>query len=577
MISRSRAAFPWAVVAFAVAAVTTVAQQSPSRAIKVDQAGYRPGYPKVAFAVDEGSSGRFRLRHTSDRAIAFDGTLEAPVQDPDSGDRVRAADFSAFTASGIYVLDVPGVGVSWPFTIAEDVYHRPLWLALRSFYGQRCNTSVDLGDAFPGYAYEACHREGRFHPSSGRAGAVRPSGGWHDAGDYGRYVVNSGLSTGTLLWTWELYGDRLAPVSLEIPESGNQVPDILDEIRWNLAWMQSMQDEDGGAWHKQTSERFAGFVMPHEDHAPSVVIGTGTAPWKSTCATADLSAVLAIAARAYRPHDAGYADASLAAARRAFAWAESHPDVTFRNPTGVSTGAYGDRSCADERLWAVAELWRTTREASYHRLFVERYASFLGALRSVEPPSWPSVAPMGLWTYVLGGGPDDEVAGAIRRASVAAADAIVARTRSHAYRISLTTKDYVWGSNGVAANYGVQLLVTHALSPDVAYVRTAVENLHYLLGRNPFSLSWVSGVGANPFRHPHHRPSGADRQAAPWPGLLSGGPNARRQDPAMEKLPALPPAKMYVDDEASYASNETAINWNAPLVFLLAGAQWASP
>ena len=141
----------------------------------------------------------------------------------------------------------------------------------------------------------------------------------------------------------------------------------------------------------------------------------------------------------------------------------------------------------------------------------------------------------------------------------------------HPYRISLTAKDYVWGSNAVAANYGVQLLVANAMKADPRYVQAALDNLHYLLGRNTFSLSWVTQVGANPFRHPHHRPSGADNNPEPWPGLLAGGPNGHKQDPAMEKLPDLPPARMYLDEQDSYATNEVAINWNAPLVFLLAG------
>jgi endoglucanase len=154
-----------------------------------------------------------------------------------------------------------------------------------------------------------------------------------------------------------------------------------------------------------------------------------------------------------------------------------------------------------------------------------------------------------------------------------AADAIVARSVANGYRISLTAGDYVWGSNGVAANYGLQLLVADATRPDRRYLEAARANLYYLLGRNTFSLSWLSGVGANPFRHPHHRPSGADANAEPWPGLLSGGPNRRKQDPALQKLPdGLPPARMYLDEQDSFASNENAINWNAALVFLLAGA-----
>lgn len=177
-----------------------------------------------------------------------------------------------------------------------------------------------------------------------------------------------------------------------------------------------------------------------------------------------------------------------------------------------------------------------------------------------------------MWTYALGKRGDAAAITSIKSESMRAADEIVKRTAAHPYRISMTTRDYVWGSNGVAANYGVQLLVANVLAPNPRYVETAIDNLHYLLGRNAFSLSWITQVGANPYRHPHHRPSGADTNPEPWPGMLSGGPNGRKQDPAMQKMPDnLPPARMYVDDQASYASNEMAINWNAPLVFLLAG------
>jgi hypothetical protein len=131
-------------------------------------------------------------------------------------------------------------------------------------------------------------------------------------------------------------GKKLKNISLKIPESGNGTPDILNEARWNLEWMLKMQDDDGGVWHKQTSEHFSGFVAPEDDKLPSEVIGTGAAPYKSTCATADLAAVGAIAARVYQPYDAKFAAQALEAARRAWAWAEKNPDVTFRNPPGVT-------------------------------------------------------------------------------------------------------------------------------------------------------------------------------------------------------------------------------------------------
>src|SRR5262249_20077293 len=159
-----------------------------------------------------------------------------------------------------------------------------------------------------------------------------------------------------------------------IPESGNGTPDILSEARWNLEWMLTMQDDDGGVWQKQTSARFAGFVMPEDDRLESEIIGTGAAPYKSTCATADLAAVAAIAPRVYKPFDEKFAAKNLKAARQAWLWGENNPNVAFKNPHGISTGEYGDNDCRDERLWAAAELWRTTGEAVYNDFFLKNYA-----------------------------------------------------------------------------------------------------------------------------------------------------------------------------------------------------------
>ena len=540
--------------------------------IKVDQVGYLPGAAKVA--VVTAAAETFEVKRASDHVTVFKGTLGPASLDADTGDSVQIADFTKLHEAGTYYLDVPGVGRSWTFSIRPDVFLHTYYLAMRAFYGQRCGTAVDLGPEFPGYTHAACHLKGEFHSSSGKQGERDNIGGWHDAGDYGRYVVNSGVTTGTLLWTWEIYGPKVKSIKLNIPESGNGTPDILNEARWSVEWMLKMQDEDGGAWHKQTSEHFPGFVMPEDDHLASEVIGTGQAPYKSTCATADLAAVAAIAARVYLPFDAKFAAHNLEAARKAWLWTEKYPNVVFKNPAGVNTGEYGDNYCGDERLWAAAELWRSTGEAAYNNYFVKHYADFRPSLDAPATEGWKEVAALGLWTYALDThkGTDAGVVADIRKRTAAAARAVVEHTSKNRYRVSLQTKDYVWGSNGVVANYGMELLVANLLAPDPSFVESALDNLHYLLGRNTFSLSWMTQVGANPCRHPHHRPSGADKNAEPWPGLLSGGPNAGRQDDALKKLPAgLPPAKVYVDEQASYASNEIAINWQAPLVFLLAG------
>jgi endoglucanase len=244
-------------------------------AIKVDQVGYPSDGPKVALV--DATAKAFVLKRSSDGVVVFHGRLAPAELDSNSGDKVQVADFSSFRQAGKYFIEVPGVGRSWNFEVDKNVYQRAYTLAMLGFYGQRCGTAVDLGPEFPGYSHPACHQHGEFHSSSGAKGERDNLGGWHDAGDYGRYMVNSGVSTGTLLWAWEIFGQKLKNISLHIPETGNGTPDILNEARWNIAWMLKMQDNDGGAWHKQTSEHFSGFVAPQDDKLPSEVIGTGSA------------------------------------------------------------------------------------------------------------------------------------------------------------------------------------------------------------------------------------------------------------------------------------------------------------
>ena len=138
--------------------------------------------------------------------------------------------------------------------------------------------AVDMGRIFPAFRTLPVISMASFMHLPGHAGPRNNMGGWHDAGDYGRYMVNSGITTGTLLWAWETLRIEAQDIQLKIPERGNGTPDILNEARWNLEWMLKMQDTDGGAWHKQTSEQFSGFVAPEDDTLPSEVIGTGAAP-----------------------------------------------------------------------------------------------------------------------------------------------------------------------------------------------------------------------------------------------------------------------------------------------------------
>lgn len=544
----------------------------PATAIHVDQVGYATRGAKLAVVVTSSTAGRFTIHLPGENEVVFEGELGPAITAPDSGEIVRIADFSPLSVEGTYEVRISEEGRSVPFRISDRPYGDLLRLTTRAFYGQRCGTAVDLAPDHPAYSHDACHLPEAYHVSSGHEGERESTGGWHDAGDYGRYVVNSGISTGTLLWAWELFPETFRAMDLAIPESDDATPDLLDEIRWNLEWMLSMQDDDGGVWHKQTSEAFAPIVPPVNDPSISFVIGTGSNPFKSSCATGNFAAVMAIAARVYEPFDRDFSVRTRRAAEHAWRWLAEHPDVVFGNPEDVTTGEYGDERCHDERLWAAAEIWRTTGDSSIGRWFVAHAGDAIRSIVPDDPPSWNGVGAMAAWTYAMDRGGELELTTLIRRRSVLMADRIVERSRRHGYRIPLETDNYVWGSNGVAANYGLQLLVANELQPDSAYVEAAIEIVHYLLGRNPLAISWVTGAGSQSVAHPHHRPSMADGSDAPWPGLLAGGPNRHRQDPAMRALaPETPPAKMYLDEEASFATNEIAINWNAPLVFVLAG------
>jgi len=534
-----------------------------------NQVGFLPGGEKIATVqAQDAADATFQIYSEDGKKQVFHGTLTSPVLDSTSGDRVALADFSGVTAPGTYRFAAQGKR-SEPFYIGKDAYRNALRLTVRSFYGQRCGCAVDLGG---GYRHPACHMSGAYHATSGRQGAVGNHGGWHDAGDYGRYVVNCGLSVGTLLWAWELYPQVLQKLSLDIPESGGKVPDYLAEIRWNLEWMLSLQDEDGGVWHKQTSEQFCGFVMPEKDELTSYVIGTGATPYKSTCATADLAAVMAIAARCYGAYDPAFSARCLAAAKSGWSWAVAHPDVTFSNPPSIGTGGYDDKHCNDEILWASAELWRTTGDQQYERTFLDGVEA-LAPEKSIWVPSWPGLASMAYWTYLLAERRISEpLKSRILKQTMDAAQTLITRRNASGYGHTLAAVDYRWGSNSIAANQSLLLLMANHFQPDLRAVEAALGNLHYLLGRNCFGVSWVTQVGTNPFQHPHHRPSIADNISAPWPGLMSGGPNAKPAEPAGLTLPELPPMRMWMDDYRAYSLNEVAINWNAPLVFLLAAA-----
>ena len=526
--------------------------------VRVNTVGYLPGSAKLTVVTDT-QAAHFVIRDYADHSIVYEGELTGPIESPDTQEQVWHGDFSKWREPGRYYVEVEDTGSSAAFEIGEDVYQEPLRTTMLGYYGLRCGEAVEFEHQGHTFAHGTCHVDDAL-ASLGSDTRVHATGGWHDAGDYGKYMVNSGFTMGMLLLAWEQFSAVLGDLAMpEIPEHDNDVPDYLDELRYQLEWMLTMQHESGAVHHKLSAATFSGFVLPERDLRPRALAPV------SAEATADFAAALAQAARLFRPWDAAFAEQCLQAAEQAAAWLQANAEYPRVDLTGFDTGTY-ITSANDDRLWARTELWRATGDASG----LESVEAELSALEVRLDWDWPNVENLALFTYALSDSADrtDTIVERVRERILAAANALAESAQVHAYGRSFGG-NYYWGSNGVLARTVLTLGVAHQLQPDERYLNAAQRQLDHLLGLNVFSRSQVTGVGHLPPRFPHHRPSGADRVEPPWPGLLVGGPNGQ-ENADNQGYDLSIPAKAWQDVQASYWSNEIAINWNAPLVYTLA-------
>jgi endoglucanase len=515
--------------------------------VRVSSVGYLPGRAKVATIAVAATS--YRVLREADGSVVLDGVAAGPKVSPDTGAEVWLADFSPIDERGRFYVQVDGVGRSVGFPIDDDVYREPLRAAMIGFYGQRCNTPVTVRWGVHTYWHAACHMNDGQTDYIGGGGQRDGRKGWHDAGDYGKYTVNAGVTVGAMLAAFEEYGAALAGLALPIPEAGDAVPDYLDEIRWELEWLFTMQYSatDGRVSHKLTARDFEGFVMPEADGSARYFV-----PWGSA-ATADFVAMMAQAARVYRPYDAAFADRCLHAAQISYAFLLANPANQNADQSGFSTGGY-TTSDGDDRLWAAAELWQTTGDAAALADFEKRAAGMGSKIDSDF--DWGNVKNLGMLVYLQSqrDGRNAELVDAIKNGLLAAAATLVSARGENGYGRAL--RNYYWGANGSVARTCMVLQAANRVAPDPAYLDTCADQLGWLFGRNQYNRSQVTGVGKDPPLHPHHRPSGADGIAPPWPGLLVGGGDK---------------ATSWVDVQENYVVNEVAVNWNGALVYALAG------
>jgi endoglucanase len=563
---------------FLIAINFCFAQEKLSTSIRLNQIGFYPNGEKLAIVVNETATDFFIASPDLKRKY-FSGKLSEVKSSTYSPTKTRVADFSEFKTSGAFVVVVPGIGYSFTFEIKEKVHHAIAKASLKAFYYQRF--SIPLTEEFAGKWKRAAglsHKRVEVHSSA--ADATRPAGtiissprGWIDAGDYNKYIVNSGISTSTILSAYEDFPTYYDTLKLNIPESKNQVPDILDEALWNLRWMLTMQDpNDGGVYHKCTNAKFDGMVMLDQANTTRYVVQKGTA------AALNFAAVTAQASRIFKRFESqfpGLADSCLNSSIKAWNWAKQNPAVEYNQnrlndafDPDIVTGAYGDRTFTDEFIWAAAELSTSTNDLRYLK------SVDLLSDEALPVPSWNQVKLLGYYSLLKNPKPlDNAVDREWKMRLLKAADELIKGVEDRTYNTAMggNVKDFVWGSSAVAANQGILLLYAYRLSNNKIYLEKALGNLDYLLGRNATGYSFLTGHGDKTPMHIHHRPSEADGIIEPVPGLLAGGPNPGMQDKC--SYASSVPDEAYVDDVCSYASNEIAINWNAPLVYLAGGLE----
>ena len=535
-------------------------------AIVVNQVGYLPQWQKIAFFLNNPKpTAHPQLIDNNTQKLVTTLSLGKEIQDTDTPDTISTIDFTDITKPGTYYLK-QGKIESAPFKIGTNIYQQPLVTLLRSYYLQRCGVEID--DPVTGISHPPCHlkdgviaHQDEYHPAGDNIPAV---GGWHDAGDYGKYVTTTAVTIARLLNLYEQYPELFPDNHLSIPESGNGISDLLDEMQFGLDWLLKMQRTDGAVYRKLSGQKWPFGVSPDEDIQPRYIYGI------STPETAKFAAVMAIASRNFQSIDTELATKYLDAAESAWQYLKMQPKMRVDWVKGDDSGSgkylYSEfdreeslKTDIDDRLWAAAELYITTGKAnfaSYFAVHLDRvdYTLF----------EWKDPSPLALINYIkqTRQPTSEKLIAQVKTKIQQRADLLLNQVKQSAYNIA--NPRFIWGSNKMTAEEGITLVHAYQLTKNPEYLTAAIDQLDYLLGRNHFNQTFITGIGTHPVKYVNHLFARAKKIYIP--GLVVGGPNSDAQDNKVAKNQG---QLSYVDDEGSYATNEYAIDYNASFISLI--------
>ncbi|MDF2801010.1 MAG: celA [Anaerocolumna sp.] len=533
--------------------------------IRINQMGYKiNSYKKFKYL---GKDQEFQVISNENGQVAYKGQIEDLVFDEASKEYVTGGDFSEITSEGNYYIQI-GEDKSYNFTISNKQTEICTDAILKAFYYQRCGTEL-IEELAGEWKHGKCHcgssyvfrqdAESLLDSNKEELEEVDTLGGWHDAGDYGRYTVAAAKAVADLLLAYEHFEGEFKH-SIGIPESILSGDDILHEIKYELDFMLKMQRDDGSVYTKVATRNFPGMIMPEDDAAPLFIFDI------SSPATAGFAASMAMAARVLNEFDKEYARTCFVAAEKAYNWLNMNiEELLFTNPVNILSGEYGDVTDVDERYWAAAEMYRITGDEIYHKDFLTYYYKLEDKLTL----GWADVGGYGTLAYLYSEKTDHNVYNSLRNKWLNFAKELEQRSKKDGYGITLSLEDYKWGSTMILLNQCMHLIIANHLLGIPEYDKLITSNWDYLFGMNPMDISYVTGLGERHIMNPHHRPSAADGVTEPVPGLISGGPCAGLYDEAAKQLcQGLPPAKCFIDHVESYSTNEITIYWNSPGVYV---------
>lgn len=576
--------------------------------ILTNQVNYFPQLEKKATLLsDQTSSVSFSLLDESGKTV-FIGDSSVLGEDADSRDSVHVLDFSKFQEPGTYTLEADGQK-SRSFSIDGTAYYSGmLYDALNYFYQNRSGIAIESqfitsGDSTSlaraaGHSNDTARITTDWDDLNSNGGTQDVTGGWYDAGDHGKYVVNGGISLWMMQNQYEhakQKGDTSAyeDGTMSIPENNNGYPDLLDEARWEMEWMLKMIVQDGEyadmAYHKVHDIKWTALGMTPADDTLERILKPPT-----TCATLNLAACAAQASRLWRDLDSDFSKQCLDAAEAAYAAAKKHPDLYAPIDQSIGGGPYGDDDATDEFYWAAAELYLTTGDSSYQKdmkasdWYLDVPTTLKGgeSVDTVASFDWGHTAALGSISLSLYPDQLGKDAEKLSDAFSEAADTYLQLEDKQGYgqpyaasTISSSDSDngYVWGSNSFVIDNAIILAYAYDLTDNTDYLNGAATAMDYLLGRNPVDYSYVTGYGTHAVQYPHHR-FWAHQLSESFPmapsGVLVGGPNSGMEDPWVQgsgwKKGEIPPAKCYLDHIEAWSVNECTINWNEPLAWMTA-------